>query len=78
MKRISIIGTTLKTRSFEYKNALIQDFSNTALQGFEEGKLKPIIYKTYQCDWTSAGPFVDAHKLMESNANVGKIMIEFQ
>ena len=78
MKRINLISTTLKTRSCEYKNALIQDFSKTALPGFDEGKLKPIIFKTFQCDWTSAEPFIEAHKLIESNANVGKIMVEFQ
>ena len=75
MKRINLISTTLKTRSCEYKDALIADFSKTALGGFESGKLKPIIYKTFACDWSSASPFIEAHKLMESNANVGKIMI---
>jgi len=33
-KRISLISTTLKTRSDEYKNNLVADFSKTALWGF--------------------------------------------
>jgi NADPH:quinone reductase-like Zn-dependent oxidoreductase len=52
-KRISLISTTLKTRSDKYKADLVQDFSKTALEGFEQGVLKPIIYKTYPFDWSS-------------------------
>ena len=33
-KRISLISTTLKTRSDQYKNNLIADFTKTALWGF--------------------------------------------
>jgi tumor protein p53-inducible protein 3 len=77
-KRISLISTTLKTRSGQYKDNLIADFTKTALWAFDKQELKPIIYKTITCDWTSAEPFIDAHRLMESNANVGKIMIEFK
>ena len=47
MKRIQLISTTLKTRSDEYKSNLIQDFSKTALEGFDKGILKPIIFKTF-------------------------------
>jgi tumor protein p53-inducible protein 3 len=77
-KRISLISTTLKTRTDEYKASLIEDFRQTALFGFDKGVLRPIIYKTFPCDWSSVDPFVEAHKLMESNTNVGKIMIEFK
>lgn len=77
-KRISLISTTLKTRTDQYKDNLIADFTKTALWGFDKQELKPIIYKTITCDWTSVEPFIEAHKLMESNINVGKIMIEFK
>ena len=75
VKRITIISTTLKTRTDEYKSNLISDFKQTALSSFDEGLLRPIIFKTFDCDWSSAQPFIEAHKLMESNQNVGKIMI---
>lgn len=52
-KRISMISTTLKTRSDQYKADLVEDFKKTALKGFDEGALKPIIFKTYQFDWNS-------------------------
>ena len=67
VKRIHMISTTLKTRTDEYKAQLVSDFRSTALQGFDDGTLKPIIYKTYRCDWQSVDPFVEAHKMMESN-----------
>ena len=77
-KRINLISTTLKTRSDDYKSNLIADFSKTALEGFDKGTLRPIIYKTYQCDWSNIEAFVESHKLMESNANAGKLIIEFK
>lgn len=52
-KRISLISTTLKTRSEEYKADLVEDFKKTALKGFDEGSLKPIIFKTYPFDWSN-------------------------
>ena len=78
MKRIHLISTTLKTRSDDYKSNLIKDFTETALHGFDTGKLRPIIYKTFECDWSNINAFIEAHKLMESNANFGKIMIELK
>jgi tumor protein p53-inducible protein 3 len=50
-KRISLITTTLKTRSDAYKTDLLADFQKTALSSFDSGVLRPIIYKTYRCDW---------------------------
>ena len=63
-KRINIISTTLKTRTDEYKANLVDDFRMTALPGFNNHILKPIIYKKYICDWSSVDPFIQAHKLM--------------
>lgn len=57
-KRISLISTTLKTRSDLYKSELIEDFKKTALDGFDNGLLKPIIYKTYSFDWSSPEAFI--------------------
>jgi tumor protein p53-inducible protein 3 len=39
-KRISFIGTTLKTRSNHYKSDLIENFSEEVLPYFNTGKLK--------------------------------------
>ena len=43
----------MKTRSDEYKTNLVNDFKVTALDGFANKIFRPIIYKTFDCDWSS-------------------------
>ena len=76
-KRIKLISTTLKTRSKEYKNNLINEFSEKILPYFETGKVNPVIGGVIECNWESASSFIEAHKIMESNQNAGKIIIEY-
>jgi len=42
-KRISLIPSSLKTRSDDYKTELIKKFKEDVIPGFEIGYLKPII-----------------------------------
>lgn len=74
-KRIKLIATTLKTRSKEYKNNLINDFSEKILPEFTTGKAHAVIGGVIECNWESASSFIEAHKIMESNQNAGKIII---
>ena len=60
-KRINLISTTLKSRSNEYKDELIEDFCKRVLPGFKNGTLKPIIHSTLDCDWKSEKVFVEGH-----------------
>jgi len=69
-KRLHIMGSTLRTRSTEYKTKLIDGFSETYLSKFESGDLKPIIDSVY--DWKDVA---DAHTKMEANVNAGKIIL---
>ena len=46
-KRASILTTTLRNRSDEYKHDLMRDMERDCTPGFESGVLKPIIDKTY-------------------------------
>ena len=39
-KRVSLIGTTLRTRSIEYKEKLVAEFSAAALPGLADGTLR--------------------------------------
>ena len=78
MKRIQLITTTLKTRSKEYKNNLIENFSKTILPEFETGKCKPVISESIECDWNSVNAFIEGHQKMESNVNAGKIIIKYK
>ena len=43
-----IQGTTLSTRSDEYKADLIRDFDLVSRDHFESGKLKPILDRTFK------------------------------
>lgn len=43
LKRGSIIASTLRNRSDEYKTDLIRRFERDCIPAFENGKLKPIV-----------------------------------
>ncbi len=70
-KRITWIGTTLRARPLERKLALSQRFIDEVLPLFEAGRLLPVIDSRYPFD-----RIADAHRHIESNANVGKILID--
>jgi putative PIG3 family NAD(P)H quinone oxidoreductase len=70
-KRLSIIGSTLRSRSLEYQIQLTQDFVAFALPRFKDGRLKPIIDRVL--DWNQVK---EAHAIMENNSNAGKIVLK--
>ncbi len=71
MKRVHLMGSTLRARSNDYKGQLVREFADAFLPLFPSGKLKPIIDKTYP--WEQAN---EAHARMEANQNIGKIILE--
>ena len=70
-KRASVTGTVLRARPLEEKIALAQRFSAEMIPLFESGRLQPVIDRRYSLD-----QIADAHRHMEANANIGKILIE--
>ncbi|MAW70801.1 MAG: NAD(P)H-quinone oxidoreductase [Actinomycetota bacterium] len=70
-KRASLIGTVLRSRPIEQKIEANQRFVAELLPLFDEGTLKPVIDSRYRLE-----DIADAHLYMESNANVGKILID--
>lgn len=72
-KRLHIMGSTLRTRTLEYKIGLTKDFIDYALPKFESGELQPVIDSVY--NWKDVA---DAHRLMESNGNSGKIILQVE
>jgi putative PIG3 family NAD(P)H quinone oxidoreductase len=70
-KRASLIGTVLRSRPIEQKIEANQLFIAELLPRFEDGSLKPVIDSRYQLADIAA-----AHTYMETNANIGKIMID--
>lgn len=69
-KRISIRPTTLMSRSNDYKAKLVSEFSKNVLPHFGT-KVFPIIDKTFSID-----DVVKAHKYLESNQNIGKVLLD--
>jgi len=70
-KRVTWIGTTLRSRPLERKLALCQRFVDEMIPLFESNALRPVIDSRYSLD-----QIADAHRHIESNANVGKILID--
>lgn len=79
-KRISLIGSALKTRSEEYKTELIKNFSEEVLPHFDTGRLQLKIDSVTTMDWSKndATPFIEAHQRMEDKKHSGKIVIEYK
>lgn len=69
-KRASVRGTLLRGRPLEEKATLIQAFIHRVLPLFASEALQPVVDQTFPLDEVAA-----AHRLMESNANFGKIVL---
>lgn len=70
MRRLQVIGTTLRPLSLDRKAALTADFTSYALPRFTDGRLKPVIDSVW--NWEQAD---EAHAYMEGNRNIGKIVL---
>ena len=70
-KRASLIGTVLRSRPIEQKIEANQRFVTELLPRFEDGSLKPVIDSRYPLADIAA-----AHTYMETNANIGEILID--
>jgi tumor protein p53-inducible protein 3 len=69
-KRARIIGTMLRPLPLAEKIALVDQFKGFALPRFADGRLKSIVDRVY-----TLAEAPDAHRYMQSNANVGKIVL---
>lgn len=69
-KRASLIGSVLRARPLEEKVAISQRFAAEMLPLFDSGDMKPIVDRRY-----SLAEIAEAHAYLESNANVGKVVV---
>jgi putative PIG3 family NAD(P)H quinone oxidoreductase len=69
-KRLTIIGTVLRSRPIEQKIELVQIFSRTMLPLLAAGRLKPVVDRVVPFDDAAS-----AHAAMERNENFGKIVL---
>ena len=71
MKRQKIIGSTIRSRSIEIKGKVMNALYENIWDHFEKKIIKPIIYKKLPIREAD-----QAHKIMENNNNIGKIILE--
>lgn len=69
-KRLSIQATTLRARPVPYKARLARQIESEVLPGLADGSLVPVVDRVFDLSEVS-----DAHRLMESNAHFGKIVL---
>ena len=70
-KRARLMGTVLRPRPVDEKIAVTQRFIAEMMPLFAVGKMRPVIDRRFELN-----QIVEAHQLMESNANTGKIVID--
>ena len=70
MKRQTITGSTLRARPDAQKTAIAASLKEKVWPLLEAKKVGPVIYKTFALE-----EIVEAHRLMESSAHIGKIML---
>ena len=69
-RRISISGSALRPRSDAYKGQIASALREHVWPLFAAGKLRPLVHASFPL-----GQAGDAHRLMESGAHVGKIVL---
>jgi len=69
-RRLTLTGSTLRPRPVAFKGAIAERLRERVWPLIEAGKIKPVIYKTFPLEQAS-----EAHKLMESSAHIGKIVL---
>ncbi|MEX2200757.1 MAG: NAD(P)H-quinone oxidoreductase, partial [Dongiaceae bacterium] len=70
LKRQFITGSTLRPRSPAEKGAIATALRTRVWPLLEAGKVKPVIYKTFPLAQAA-----EAHRLMETNKHIGKIVL---
>ena len=69
-QRLTITGSTLRSRTVEEKGAIATALERSVWPLFEAGKVRPVIHATFPL--SRAG---DAHRLMEAGRHIGKIVL---
>lgn len=73
INRITVMGTSLRSRTPQYRENLVQEFSDRFGNFFgREGSLRPIVHKVFQGLESSQ----EALTYLHSNRNIGKLVIQ--
>ncbi|CAN5334776.1 NAD(P)H-quinone oxidoreductase [soil metagenome] len=72
-KRITIKGTSLRSRTTEEKAKVTREFEANVVPLLKNATIKPIIEKVFPLEQAAA-----AHSLMEADQNIGKIVLDLE
>jgi NADPH2:quinone reductase len=70
LKRLTITGSTLRPRNVAFKAAIARQLHAQVWPLLENGRIKPIIHSEFPLQEAA-----QAHRLMESSAHIGKIIL---
>lgn len=71
LKRLTITGSTLRIRPVEIKGTIARALKERVWPHIESGDMAPVIHATFPLKQAD-----EAHRLMESGAHMGKIILE--
>jgi NADPH2:quinone reductase len=72
-RRLAITGSTLRPRPVSFKTAIARNLREHVWPLIEASHIRPVIHSTF--DAAAADGAANAHRLMESNQHVGKIVL---
>lgn len=70
MKRLTLLGSTLRPRSAEDKGQIAAELTERVWPLIEQGRIEPVIHATFPL-----ADAAEAHRLMETNSHIGKIVL---
>ena len=70
LKRLTLTGSTLRPQPVAQKSVIAMELKEKVWPLLDLGKLSPVIHATYPLEHAA-----EAHRLMESNGHIGKIIL---
>ena len=71
VRRLTVTGSTMRPRTAAQKGAIAEALRAKVWPVLDAGRCAPVIHQVFP--WREAA---EAHRLMESSAHVGKIMLD--
>jgi NADPH2:quinone reductase len=71
VRRLTVTGSTMRPRTAAQKGAIADALRERVWPVLEAGRCGPVIYRVFPLEQAA-----DAHRLMESSAHIGKIMLQ--
>lgn len=69
-KRLTLVGTALRSRSDDEKAVLVTEFARDVLPLLADGRARPIVHEVLPLERAA-----DAHRLLEADATFGKVVL---